>query len=71
MKLIKATAIALVLASPTFAGGLAEPVMEPEVIAEDTTTSSRAGIIVPILAILLIGLALSGGGNDTPAQPPT
>jgi hypothetical protein len=71
MKLIKATAIALVLASPTFAGGLAEPVMEPEVIAEDTTTSSRAGIIVPILAILLIGLALSGGGNDTPAQPPS
>jgi hypothetical protein len=68
MKLLHATALALLIATPTFAGGLAEPVMEPTVIAEDTSTSSRAGIIVPILAILLIGLALSGGGNDTPAE---
>ncbi len=66
MKLIQATALALLIATPTFAGGLAEPVMEDTVIAEETTSSSRAGIIVPILAILLVGLALSGGGNDTP-----
>ncbi len=72
MKLVQATALALLIATPTFAGGLADPVMDNTVIAEETTSSSRAGIIVPILAILLVGLALSGG-NDAPppavAQP--
>jgi hypothetical protein len=57
------------VAKPVLAGGMAEPVMEPviapAVIEEDTTTSSRAGIIVPIIAILLIGLALSDGGNNS------
>ena len=66
MKLLKATAIALLAATPSFAGGLAAPVMEPEVIEEESAASSRAGIIVPILAILLIGLALSRDNNQTP-----
>jgi hypothetical protein len=66
MKLLKASALALLVATPALAGGMAEPVMEPAVIEEDTTTSSRAGIIVPIIALILIGLAISNGGNDTP-----
>jgi hypothetical protein len=60
-------AVALVLGGPALAGGMAEPVMEPTVIEEETTTSSRAGILVPILAILLIGLAIS---NDSDTQAP-
>ena len=67
MNLVKTTAIALLLATPAFAGGLAAPVMEPEVIEEESAASSRAGIIVPILAILLIGLALSR--DNDPASP--
>jgi hypothetical protein len=66
MKLVKAAALSLLAATPSFAGGMAEPVMEPTVIEEETTTSSRAGILVPILAILLIGLAISND-SDTPA----
>jgi hypothetical protein len=66
MKLLKATAVAILLGTPALAGGMAEPVMEPTVIEEETTTSSRAGILVPILAILLIGLAISND-SDTPA----
>jgi len=65
MNLLKASALALLVATPAVAGGMAEPVMEPAVIEEETTAGSRAGIIVPILAVLLIGLAMSNSGNDT------
>lgn len=41
------------------AGGMAAPVMEPAVIEEESAATSRAGIIVPILALVLIGLAIS------------
>ena len=61
MNLLKASALALLVATPAFAGGMAEPVMEPEVIEEETTTRSNAGIIVPIMALVLFGLAMSGG----------
>jgi hypothetical protein len=64
MKLLKATALSLLAATPSFAGGLAEPMMEPEVIEEETAAGSRAGILVPIMAVILIGLAMSGGGGD-------
>ncbi len=68
MKLLKTTALAVMLASPAFAGGLSEPIEEPVIapaaIEEDTANNSQAGILVPILAILLIGLAMSGGGGD-------
>jgi hypothetical protein len=64
MKFIKTAALAMLAATPSFAGGMAEPVMEPTVIEEETTTSSRAGILVPILAILLIGLAISNDSDD-------
>ena len=61
MNLLKASALALLVATPAFAGGMAEPVMEPEVIEEETTTRSNAGIIVPIMALVLFGIAMSGG----------
>ena len=40
-----------VTASTAFAGGVAEPVMEPEVVAA-ATSSSAAGVIVPLLLLL-------------------
>ena len=51
-------------ASAAFAGGVAEPVMEPEVVAA-ATSSSAAGVIVPLLLLLVIAAALSGGHTDT------
>lgn len=47
-------------ASSAFAGGVAEPVMEPEVVAA-ATSSSAAGVIVPLLLLLVVAAALSGG----------
>jgi hypothetical protein len=46
------------------AGGMAEPVMEPEVVEADAG-SSAAGIVVPILLLLLIAAAASGGSDDS------
>ena len=63
MKKIVATLSVLALtATSALAGGLAEPVMEPEVV-EAATSSSSAGIIVPLLLLLLIAAAASGGGG--------
>ncbi len=64
MKSIYASLAALIFASPVFAGGMAEPIMEEEVVVEEATSSSRAGILVPILALILIGLAISNKGGD-------
>jgi hypothetical protein len=63
---MKKTVAALVLclsASTAFAGGVAEPVMEPEVVAA-ATSSSAAGVVVPLLLLLVIAAALSGGGRQ-------
>ena len=62
MKKIVLAAIATLSATTAFAGGMAEPVMEPAVV-EAATTSSSAGIIVPLLLLLLIAAAASSGGN--------
>ena len=64
MKFVTAAALSFALAAPAFAGGMAEPIMEEEVVAEETAASSNAGILVPILALILIGLAISNNGDD-------
>ncbi|MBE0552703.1 MAG: hypothetical protein IH625_03330 [Rhodobacteraceae bacterium] len=63
-----ALAAALSLAATTaFAGGVAEPVMEPEVV-EAATSSSSGGIIVPLLLLLVIAAAIaSSSGSETPS----
>ena len=48
------------------AGGMAEPVMEPEVVAA-ATSSSSGGIIVPLLLLLIVAAAVSGGSDSAPA----
>jgi hypothetical protein len=51
-KTLLATALCLGFAAPAVAGSYSPPVMEPEVIVEDTS-SSAAGIVVPIVALIL------------------
>lgn len=70
MKTLKAAALALVIAtpalvSPALAGGIAEPVIEPEVVAQDAGSSS-GGILVPMLLVLLVvaALASNNGGGE-------
>ncbi len=56
-KFVLAAALS-VAATSVFAGGLEEPVMEPEVV-EAATSSSSGGIIVPLLLLLVIAAAAS------------
>jgi hypothetical protein len=44
---------------------LAEPVLEEEEVAEAAGTSA-AGIVVPILPLLLIAVAVSGSNDAVP-----
>lgn len=66
--LLSGTAALALTAGSAAAGGLAEPVMEPEVVAA-ATSSSSGGIVVPLLLLLLIAAAASGGGNGGNPQP--
>lgn len=74
MKRFAGVLLACALATPSFAGSVGEPLIEPEVIAEDTAASSGAGLLVPIFMLLFLAVAASagGGGGNTvpPAVPP-
>jgi C4-dicarboxylate transporter len=63
-KLALATALSLA-ATTAFAGGMAEPAMEPEVV-KAATSSSSGGIIVPLLLLLVVAAAIASSGSDTP-----
>jgi hypothetical protein len=58
MKKLALAAALTVAASTAFAGGMAEPVMEPEVV-EANTSSSAGGIIVQQLLLVVIAAAAS------------
>jgi hypothetical protein len=62
---LKAALFATMLGTAAQAGGYVEPVLEPVVIAEDTS-SSAGGILVPLLAIILIVLAISSDSTPSP-----
>jgi len=53
MKKVAIAAVLSLAATTAFAGGMAEPVMEPEVIVEDSA-SSNGGILVPLLFVAMI-----------------
>jgi len=61
MKKLALAAALSVVATGAFAGGVVEPVVEPVVIVEDTSTSA-GGILVPLLALVLIAAAVAA--ND-------
>ena len=41
-------------ASTAFAGGIAEPIMEPEIIVEETSTGTGGGWVVPVVLLALV-----------------
>lgn len=59
MKKLALAAALSVAATTAFAGGIAEPVMEPEVIVEDTSSSSGGGLVVPLLLLVLVAAAVA------------
>ncbi len=58
MKKIALAAALSVAASTAFAGGMAPPEMEVEVVKAQTS-SSAAGVVVPLLLLLVIAAAAS------------
>ncbi|MCB6177190.1 tail fiber domain-containing protein [Rhodobacter sp. Har01] len=48
------------------AGGLAEPVMEPEVIRQDASSSASHDAIVPLMLILFMA-TIASAGSGSPA----
>ena len=62
MKKFALAAAVVVASAPAFAGGVTpapvQPVTEPVVIVEDTR-SSAGGIVVPVLALILLAVALA------------
>lgn len=63
--LLGCTASAALLGAAAHAGGMPEPMMEPEVV-EAATSSSSGGVIVPLLLLLVIAAAVAGSGGDEP-----
>lgn len=50
------------------AGGLPEPVMEPQAVRQQTSSSS-AGFIVPVMFLILLAAVASGGGSAATPSP--
>jgi hypothetical protein len=64
-KVLAGAAVAsLILGNTAFAGGMAEPMMEPEVIVEESSASSGGFVVPLILLALLVAVA---GSDGTPA----
>lgn len=59
MKKIALAAALALSASTAFAGGMAEPVVEPTVVEAKSASSSAGGIVVPLLVLLLVAAAVS------------
>jgi len=57
MKKIALAAALSLAATSAFAGGMAEPVMEPAVV--EAGTSSSGGVVVPLLLLVLVAAAVA------------
>jgi len=53
MKKIALAAVITMTATAAFAGGMAEPMIEPEII-ETATSSSAGGLIIPLLLLAVL-----------------
>jgi hypothetical protein len=68
--ILASAAIAGFAMLPANAGGMAEPVMEPEIIVEETATGTGGGWVVPLILIAVIAaVASSSSGGSTPVNP--
>ncbi len=58
-KILLAGAFCALATQSAYAGGVAEPTMEQEVVVAETTASS-GGFVLPLLLLVLIAVAVSG-----------
>ena len=64
MKKIALAAAVSLAASAAFAGNVAEPEVDVVEVVEDSSSSS--GALLPILALLLIGVVIASSDSDSP-----
>ena len=57
-KALLVAAVAALAATAAQAGTVAPPMIEPEIVVETATSSSSAGIIVPLLFLGAVGAAI-------------
>ncbi|WP_300516060.1 hypothetical protein [Aliiroseovarius sp.] len=65
MKKIALAAAIILTANSAFAGALTDPIVEPAVIIEEAAAGSDHGILVPIMFLIILGVALTGGNSVT------
>ncbi|MFT4716277.1 MAG: hypothetical protein ACI861_002517 [Paracoccaceae bacterium] len=58
MKSIALAAALSIAATSAFAGAVSEPMMEPEVM-EEHSSSSSGGVVLPLIALLIVWAALN------------
>ncbi len=64
-KVVISVAALSMFAATAFAGSLVEPEMEPMVEVMEEEPSSSNGLLVPLLALVAIGLLISNSSSDT------
>lgn len=64
--IILASGILALSLQPMQAGGLAEPVMDAEIVMEESASSS-SGYLVPLLLLAAVVLVASSNGSSAPA----
>ncbi|MDJ1017993.1 MAG: hypothetical protein QNJ35_15900 [Paracoccaceae bacterium] len=64
-----ATAISLGT-GPAHADGMAAPIMEPEVIAEEAAAASLGGFVLPLLFLAIIAAAASSSSSESGGDVP-
>lgn len=57
----------LISTGAVHAAGLAQPILEPEVIAEETSDSS--GFLLPLALLAIVGAVLLSGGGSGGSSP--
>ena len=64
-KVMVVAAVAALAATAAQAGALVDPIVEPEVIVEQSSSSSSAGLIVPLIFLALVGVGVFCAVNTT------
>lgn len=65
-KVMLVAAVAALAATAAQAGTLVDPIIEPEIIVEQSSSSSNAGIIVPLIFLALVGVGVFCAVVQTP-----
>ncbi|MCX7889156.1 MAG: hypothetical protein N2422_05420 [Rhodobacteraceae bacterium] len=64
-KTLAAALACAAIASPVLAGGMAEPVMEPERVVEEAANNTSGGWLVPLLLLVLIAAAVASNDSSS------